>query len=256
MYDRTKRVKLWLNLLFLLVIISLCFFYLRVNPLHIISVTPSFVSYIASNFFPPSLNNFEAYLQVALYTIAFAVVGTYLSAILSLFLGILMSEEIVKNRIIRVTTRIVATFVRTIPVLILASVMMFIFGIGSIGGLLALVLSTTGFLSRSYADSISDIASKKLESFRASGTPTLPLIIHGLIPELMPAWINWTLFTFEISIRSSAVLGMVGAGGMGILIRTHLESRNFNEAATLILVLIAVVLCTEFVTGIIRKRYL
>jgi len=254
MYEKSKRIKLWLNFAIVITILVLCFLYLDINFWQLIAVVPSFINYIAANFFPPSFDNIQIYARTALYTVAFAVVGTYISALLSFVFGMLMAEGITPYPTVRIFTRFVMTFLRSIPVVIWASIMVFIFGIGSMVGLIALILSTAGFLSRSYAESINEIAAKKLEPLRASGVRIPPLIIHGLLPEFAPAWINWTLFTFEINIRASAILGMVGAGGMGVLIQTHLNLRNFNEVATLILILIAIVLCAEFLSSAIRKR--
>jgi len=256
MFEKSKRIKLISNVALVFVILALCFWHLSINPWHLIAAQPSFITYLAHNFFPPSLTNLQTYINTVLYTIAFAVVGTYISAILSLILGLLMADGINPYPILRIIVRFVMTFTRTIPIVIWASIMVFIFGIGSMVGLLALILGTTGFLSRSYADSLSEIAATKLEPLRASGVSTPIIILHGVLPEFAPAWINWTLFSFEISIRASAILGMVGAGGMGVLVQTHLDLRNFNEVSTLVLLLVVIVLCTEFLAGIVRKRVL
>lgn len=254
MYDKTRRIKFLSNIAFIVVIMALCFAYLRINPRQLLMVTPLFTRYLFENFLPPAMGNIAVYAQTALQTVAFAVVGTYISAILSFGFGILMAESITPYPVVRVAVRFLMTFVRTIPVVIWASLMILIFGLGSMVGLVALILATTGFLSRSYAESINEIAEKKLEPLRASGVNTPALILHGLLPEFAPAWTHWTLFTFEINIRASAILGMVGAGGMGVVIRTHLNLRNFNEVTTLVLILVAMVLLTEFVSGAIRKR--
>jgi len=89
---------------------------------------------------------------------------------------------------------------------------------------------------------------------RASGVGRLAMINYGLLPEFAPAWMNWTLFSFELNVRASAVLGMVGAGGMGAMIRTQLSWRNFNEVATMVLMFIIVVLMIEFAANWLRKK--
>jgi len=254
MYEKTTHLKFLLNVATLAVVMVLCFMYLNIDPMRLILVVPTFVGYIATNFFPPSFGNLQIYASAVLHTVAFALVGTFISGALSFIFGLLMSDTIMPFAAVRWLIRFIMTFMRNIPVVIWASIMVFIFGIGSMVGLLALLLSTIGFLSLSYAESINVIAAKKLEPFRASGVSTPKLIIHGLLPEFAPALINWTLFTFEINIRASAVLGMVGAGGIGVLIQTHLNLRNFNEVSTLVLMIILIVLCTEFLAGIIRKR--
>jgi phosphonate transport system permease protein len=121
-------------------------------------------------------------------------------------------------------------------------------------GVMALVLATLGFLARSYADSMDEIASTRLEALRSTGAGYWQVLFHGLVPAFIPAWINWTLFSFEINIRASAVLGMVGAGGLGLLIQTNLDLRGYRRAMALILILMAMVLVTEFVMNLLRKR--
>jgi len=124
-------------------------------------------------------------------------------------------------------------------------------------GLMALIMATTGFLSRSYAESINEIAVRKLEPMRASGVGKLAMIRHGLLPEFAPAWVNWTLFSFELNVRASAVLGLVGVGiGMGLTIQTRLTFRRFQDVATMVLILIIVVLATEFIANWMRNRFM
>jgi len=256
MYEKQTRIKFHFGVAVLAATVILGFMYLSLDPVRLVLVVPSFVGYIATNFFPPSFANVQVYANAVLHTVAVAMVATFISATLSFIFALLMSDAIMPLTAVRWLVRFIMTFLRSIPVVIWASIMVFIFGIGSMVGLLALVLSTVGFLSRSYAESINEIAAKKLEPLRASGVSTPRIIIHGLLPEFTPAWVNWTLFTFEINIRASAVLGMVGAGGIGFTIQTYLNLRRFNEAATLILMLIAIVLLTEFVAGLVRKKIL
>jgi len=255
-YEKQTRIKFYFGITILAAVVALGFVYLSLDPVRLILVVPSFVRYIAANFFPPSFTNMQMYASAVLHTVAVAVVATFISATLSFAFALLMSDAIMPVAAVRWLVRFVMTFLRSIPVVIWASIMVFIFGIGSMVGLLALVLSTMGFLSRSYTESINEIAVKKLEPLRASGVSTPRLIIHGLLPEFAPAWVNWTLFTFEISIRASAVLGMVGAGGIGFTIQTYLNLRRFNQGATLILLLVAIVLLAEFAAGWVRKKIL
>jgi len=169
-------------------------------------------------------------------------------------LGVLMSEQLNPNPILRHGVRYFVAFLRNIPVLIWGSLLVFVFGIGNMVGLLALTIATMGFLSRSYAESMNDIAGERLEALYASGASYMQILVHGLIPEFMPAWLNWTLFSFEINIRASAILGMVGAGGMGMLIQSQLNMRNFTQASTLIITLVVMVLLTEFSVGALRRK--
>jgi len=254
MYEKSYRVKFGLCVSIAIAAIIFCFLFLSLDPVGLITVAPTFIGYIAANFLPPSLTNFQANIAAVLQAIAFAVVSTFISSFFAFIFALLMSDVVMPFAVVRNGVRFVVTFVRNIPVIIWVSLMVFVFGIGSMVGLVALVVATTGFLSRSYAESINEIAAKKLEPLKASGVRTHSIIIHGVLPEFFPAWVNWTLFAFELNIRASAVLGMVGAGGMGIIIQRHLTLRNFQGAATLILLLIIAVLCAEFFSAFVRKK--
>ena len=235
-----------------LTVAFMSFYYLEINVGDILTSLPNLILFFANNFWPPNFSNFTAHLPVVLDTFLFAIVGTYISAAVAFLFGILMSEQMNPIPLLRNMVRFFVSFFRNVPLLIWASLMVYIFGIGPIVGLVALTLATLGFLARSYAESMNEIAGNKLEALKASGASYGQILVHGLLPEFIPAWINWTLFSFEINIRASGVLGMVGAGGLGLLIQTHLDLRNYRSALSLIMILTALVLLTEVVVNYLR----
>lgn len=248
-----RKYSILTYLLVVLLTVCFSFVYLQVNLWDIFLAFPSFVTFFITNFLPASLKNFSTYLPLVFETILFAVVGTYISAFLGLFFGLLISEQTNPIGWLRTVVRMLISFVRNIPVLVWASLLVYIFGIGNLVGLLALIIATIGFLSRSYAESIDEIAGTKLEALKATGASYWQILFHGLLPEFIPAWLNWTLFSFEINIRASSILGMVGAGGIGIMIQTNIRLFKYHEALSLIIVLVVMVLMTEFCVNQLRK---
>lgn len=164
-----------------------------------------------------------------------------------------MAESINPFAPVRIVIRFIVSFIRNIPVLVWASLLVYVFGIGDMVGLLALIIATFGFLTRSYAEEMNNIANNKLEALKATGASPAQLFVHGIIPAFFPSWLNWTFFSFEINIRASAILGMVGAGGIGIMIQTNIRLFKYKEAMALILVLVLLVLITEFIVNKLRK---
>jgi len=258
LYHRHRRcdlnhAKIPKIMLFACIALSLLsFMYVRINPLSIATSLPRIFAFIRTNFLPPNFVNLPSTIHAVRATLYFAIVGTYISVFFALILGILMTKEMNPFPPLRAFVRFFVSVLRNIPLLIIAQIMIFIFGIGTINGIMALVFATLGFLSRSYAESIDEIAGTKLEAIRSTGAGYLQILFHGLVPEFIPAWINWTLFSFEINIRASAVLGMVGAGGLGLLIQTNLDLRSFRRAAALIIILVAMVLVTELLINLLR----
>ena len=214
---------------------------------------PAFARFFGNNFLPPNFTGIVANLPTIVDTLFMAIFSTFISAILAVVLGVLMST-INPFAPLRMFARFIVSFLRNIPLLVWVTLLVYIFGIGHMVGVVALVFASLGFLARSYAESINEITTTRLEAIRSSGASWLQVIFHGLMPEFLPSWINWTLFSFEINIRASAVLGWVGAGGLGFLIQMNMELRSFSRAMGLIVVLTILVLVTEVFVNILRKK--
>lgn len=237
----------------IVLVFVLCMIYLEISPWEAVTGFPEFINFFVTKFLPPTFDNIMEYIPVVFDTVLFAVVGTYLSAFLAFVCGLLMNEKTNHITPLRIVVRGVISFLRNVPVLIWASILVYIFGVGEIVGLIALIIATLGFLARSYAESINEIAGSRLEALEASGASYWQVLWHGLIPEFVPSWINWTLFSFEINIRASAILGMVGAGGIGVLVQTNLKLFHYQEACAIIIIIIGIVLLTEAVTNKARR---
>ncbi len=248
-----KSLKKRVTVALLSVIGIYSFVYLQVDPITPLLTLPNVFLFFGENFFPPNFNGFSSYISLIVQTLLFAVVGTYISAVLSFVFGLLMAESINPIAPVRIAIRFIVSFIRNIPILVWASLLVYIFGIGNMVGLIALILATFGFLTRSYAEEMNNIADSKLEALKATGATPAQLLVHGIIPAFFPAWINWTFFSFEINIRASSILGMVGAGGIGIMIQTNIRLFKYQEAMALIIILVILVLVTEFCVNKLRK---
>lgn len=228
--------------------------FLDISLWDMVTALPAFLRFFGNNFLPPNLGSVPQYAPLILDTILFAVAGTCISAVLAFIFGLLISPKTNSIAWLRVLVRSFMSLLRNVPILVWAALLVYIFGIGNLVGLCALILATLGMLSRSYAESVNEIAGARIEALKASGATGPQILVHGIIPEFIPAWLSWTLFSFEINIRASAILGMVGAGGIGIMIQTNIRLFKYHEALSLILVLVVMVIGTEFITNKLRKR--
>ena len=239
---------------FLLGLFLLANLYMKVNLMEILSGFPAFVQFFLSRYLPPDFSTLASVLPAVADTVLFALFATYISTILSLMCGLLISKRTCPFAGVRLAIRAVISFLRNVPVLIWASLLVYAFGVGEIVGLIALIFATLGFLARSYSDSINEIDQGKLDALKSVGATSGQMIVHGLFPMFVPALINWTLYSFEINIRASAILGMVGAGGIGVLIQTSIRLFKYHQACAIIILVVMIVLATEFVTNKIRSH--
>ncbi|UUX32747.1 phosphonate ABC transporter, permease protein PhnE [Fundicoccus culcitae] len=248
----STKVFVFIGILLFLVISGMV--YLDISLIDLVTVIPDFLVFFFTRFFPPNFSEFFLILPDLIDTILYAYVATIISSIVALIFGILMSKRLNPIQPIRLIVRGIVSFLRNVPVIIWASTLVYIFGIGSLVAIIALVINTIGFLSKSYADSIDDIPQGKLEPMIANGASKSQIIYHAIVPMFLPDWINWTLFAFEINVRASSILGLVGAGGIGILIQTRINLFKYQEAMAMVIYIIILVLITEYATNKLRTK--
>lgn len=250
---KSKRNKLLFGIIWLALII-MGLFYLQISITDLIVAIPEFLIFLFTEFFPPNFSGFTGYIDDLLQTVTFAFIAMITSMIISLILSFFMAKNINPIEPIRFVIRAFVSLLRNIPTIIWGSVLVYIFGIGAVAGVMALTFSMTGLLTKTYADTIEEIAGESLEAMEANGATTIQKIVHGIIPQFIPSWLNWTLFSFEIGVRASSILGLVGAGGIGVIIQTRISLFEYQEAMALVLYIIILVLFVEFFTNALRRR--
>ena len=229
-------------------------FYLEISVIDLIKAMPMFIQFFVENFLPPDFSGMNLILRDLLNTVIYAFVATVFSTLLAFTLGLMISKNTNPIKPLRIVARSIVSMFRNIPVVVWGTLFVYVFGIGSLVAIIALTASSIGFLGKSYADSIDEISGKKLEALEANGATPLQKLVHGILPQFIPAWLNWTLFSFEINIRASSILGLVGAGGIGILIQTRINLFNYQEAIAIVICVVLLVLVTEFGTNALRRK--
>lgn len=187
-------------------------------------------------------------------TMAIAAVSTVLGAILSVPLGFLAAVNVSVNKLVYGFTRVLLVIIRGIPELILAIIFVAAMGLGPVPGIFALSIGTAGFLAKLLADSIEEIDPAPREAVTATGASRMQELFVSVVPQVMPALIGQLLYTFDINIRSSAILGIVGGGGIGFLLFNSMKVLAFDTTAAIILTIFVVVYAIEILAGYVRKQ--
>jgi phosphonate transport system permease protein len=205
---------------------------------------------------PPDTNRLAPILKSLLVTVEMALLGTIIGVILSLPLAVFAARNTTPHRSLYALSRGVITISRTIPDLVWGLIFVIAVGLGPEAGVLAIAVDVMGFCGRFFAESIEDIDPGRIEGLRALGAPRLGVLVGGVIPACTPSFVTTSMFALESSARSSVVLGLVGAGGIGIELATSMTLLRYDEAATIILAILAVVVAFERVSATIRRRVL
>jgi phosphonate transport system permease protein len=144
---------------------------------------------------------------------------------------------------------------RALQDIIVAIFFVAMFGFGPFAGFLTLTVSTIGFLSKLLADDIEEIAPNQVEAVRATGAGFWQVIDYAVASQVIPRLVGLTAYKVDINFRESSVIGIVGAGGIGATLNTALDRYEFDNAAAILLIIIAIVLACEYGSGWIRKRF-
>ena len=127
-------------------------------------------------------------------------------------------------------------------------------GLGSFAGVLALWVHTTGTLSKLFAEAVEAIDPRPVEGVRATGAHTIDEILYGVLPQLMPLWISYTLYRFESNVRSASVVGMVGAGGICVVLYEVIRGFQYAQTCAVMLIMTVVVTCIDVFSARVRKQ--
>ena len=202
--------------------------------------------------FPPDIRYFGEVIVPLIKTIQMSVAGTFAGAVIGLITAFLYADNIIKFPFVRWPLRVIVQCVRTIPVLILALVCTFIWGIGAAAGTIAIAVSTWAIMSRIGGEDIEGLSLKAYEAVAASGAGRLTAFTRTVLVELLPGYLTNTLYVLETNVRHAAILGYVGAGGIGLLLNEKIAWREYGRGGMILVMLFAAVMVIEGVSVFLR----
>lgn len=205
-------------------------------------------------FGPPDVSYIPNIIPPMLETIRMALVGTFIGAIVALPVAVLAANNFIKSKWLHVPLRFVLNIFRTVPALVLASLFVAIFGTGAFSGVVALSIFTFGLVSKLTYESIESIDYGQVEALISLGANKLNILKYAIMPQILPQYMSYTLYGFEVNVRAAAILGYVGAGGIGQTFEHNLAWRNFDKVGIIIIFSFFVVMIIDLVSSSIRKR--
>lgn len=186
-------------------------------------------------------------------TIQMAILGTTIGTIFAVPFSLLAASNLVHNGIIRNVIRIILDLVRTLPDLLLAAIFVAIFGIGSTAGVVTLAIFSFGMISKLFYEVIETIDMGPIEALESVGARKLTVIWYAVIPQILNQFISYFLYTLEINVRASTVLGYIGAGGIGVFLQRSLNEFNYGATAVIILATLIIVLVIDGISNHLRR---
>ncbi len=206
---------------------------------------------------PPDLVNYYPDVHAAMVeTLHIATLGTLLCFVLAVPLALLTARNICRFAPLNMLAQLLLVASRSVNSLVWALVFVAVFGPGAAAGTFAIAFRSVGFVGKLLAEALEETAPGPQEALRAAGAPWPVVMLKGVWPQVQPAFWGVALFRWDINVRESAVLGLVGAGGIGVVLDDAINFFQWDRVATVLLAILAVVVVAEIAVTRIRTRLL
>ncbi len=218
---------------------------------------PDQMADLFARMWPVDLHYYPASVHAALMeTIHIASLGTILALILALPVGIVAAHNLCPFTPLNLLAKLILVSSRSVNSLVWALLFVGIFGPGALAGTLAIAFRSIGFVGKLFGEALEEAQRGPIEALEAVGAPWLSRLTFGYWPQVKPAFWSIALFRWDINVRESAVLGLVGAGGIGMTLDSAMNLFQWNRVATILIAIFAVVILAEVVVTVVRKRVL
>lgn len=203
---------------------------------------------------PPDFSNVGNVLIKIIETFQIALLGGTLGAIFAFPLSLLAARNIVSNKVIYHTARAIFDILRGIHEIVWALIFVSMVGLGPLPGVLSLTVHVTGALGRYFSEAIETMNQELIRAILATGANKFQVVIRGIIPELKPLFLGYYLYYLEHNFRSSTVLGLVGAGGIGMELIISIRLFKFHELSTILIMMVSSIILLDRLSAQIRKK--
>jgi len=187
-------------------------------------------------------------------TLHTATLGTIAAVAMATLVALMVARNITRSVLLNTIGRFILVGTRSVHAMVWALFFVAVFGPGALAGTLAIAVHSIGFTGKFLSEAIEEAKPGPVEALVAAGAPPLSVLIKGIWPQVKPAFLAISVFRWDINVRESAVLGLVGGGGLGMALDTALSNLYWDQAGLVLLVIFVVVIATEIVTAWVRNR--
>lgn len=205
---------------------------------------------------PPDPTNLPSILEATWQTINIATIATMIAVVLSLPVAYISAQNTTPNVVCLWIGRFILVSSRSVNTIIWALLFVAIFGPGIIAGIIAIMFRSIGFLGKLLGEAIEEIDPAPVEALEACGASRFKVVMYGIVPQVMPAFFAISILRWDINLRESTVLGLVGAGGIGIILQGAIDTFQWQEVSMVLLTILALVIAGELISSALRKKLL
>lgn len=209
---------------------------------------------ILQRMFPPDLERLPQILNSLLITFQMALAGCVLGLILAFPMAILAADGLSPHPVVKHIARGLIALFRTVPDLVWALLFVIAVGLGPAAGVMAIMVDKIGFAGRFFAEAMEEADKGPQEALSTIGATRIGIIFSAIVPQALPSFVATSLFSLEKAVRGSVILGLVGAGGIGVELKVAFDLFDYDTAATIIISIFVLVVIVEQVSNAVRRR--
>ncbi|SDB58096.1 phosphonate ABC transporter, permease protein PhnE [Butyrivibrio sp. INlla16] len=209
---------------------------------------------ILGEMFPPNVSYIEKVWSPLFDTIKMSLLGSALGALLSVPFAMLASTNVCPNKVVVSVIRVMFSLIRTLPTLVTALVATLVFGLGTLAGTFAIAVFSFAYIGKLTYEEIETVDMGAFEAMEAMGATKARAFISAIVPQVLPFYLSNCLFNFEGNVRYAAVLGYVGAGGIGLILNEKISWREYSSVGTVLVALFIAVFIIESISRMLRKK--
>lgn len=217
---------------------------------------PEQVSDLFGRMYPPDPSNLGTILRVLWDTVNIATFATAFAVLFSLPVAYIAAQNTTPNQVTLWLGRLILVTSRSVNTIIWALLFVAIFGPGVVAGIVAIMFRSIGFIGKLLGEAIEEIDTRPVEALEATGASRFKVIVYAIVPQVMPTFWAVAILRWDINLRESTVLGLVGAGGIGIILQGAIDTFNWPEVATILIAIIVLVIIGEVISAFLRRRIL
>lgn len=253
--ERRRRFSMMLQVALVIIAILICFWVTGMFDGSRLAEGLPAIGVLVSEMFPPDFKRWQQWIWPMIDTIAMSVAGTALAVAISLPLAFLAARNTAPNSFVFGFARMLLNALRSIPELIMGIIFVAAVGFGMLPGVLALGLHSVGMVGKFFAEAIEHAHPAPIEAAQVSGASSFQVITHGVMPQVFVQFADVTMYRWEYNFRTSTVMGMVGAGGIGTELVGSLRLLDYLQVLAILIVILVAVAIVDGLSGIIRKKF-
>lgn len=215
---------------------------------------PAQIGDLVGRMIPPDFSNIDAILWALIETLNIATIATFFAIFISLPVAYISAQNTTPNRATLWLGRFILVSSRSVNTLIWALLFVAIFGPGVLAGIIAIMFRSLGFLGKLLGEAIEEIDRRPVEALEATGASRAKVILYAIVPQIVPTFFAVSILRWDINLRESTVLGLVGAGGIGVILQGAIDTLDWRTVATILLTIIGLVIAGEAIAAWLRKK--